>query len=175
MPPACVNTRGPTQEVQAPMYEQDYALPVLARFWSKVDVPADLDACWLWQASRPNGYGQFGVRAGDLRRSHRYAYEHLHGPIAPGLHLDHLCRTPRCVNPWHLEPVTPAEHARRALSASKTHCVNGHAYDDGNLYVDPRGRRQCKLCRRAATQRSLTKTYGSPAAYWRARRAGEAL
>jgi hypothetical protein len=29
------------------------------------------------------------------------------------MHLDHLCRNPRCVNPDHLQPVTNFENARR--------------------------------------------------------------
>lgn len=33
--------------------------------------------------------------------------------IAPGMHIDHKCRNPRCVNPAHLEPVTPSENMRR--------------------------------------------------------------
>lgn len=35
------------------------------------------------------------------------------GPIPEGLHLDHLCRVRRCVNPAHLEPVTQAENNYR--------------------------------------------------------------
>jgi 5-methylcytosine-specific restriction endonuclease McrA len=36
----------------------------------------------------------------------------------------------------------------------KTHCPNGHAYDDENLYVAPNGWRQCKACRRVRVMES---------------------
>ena len=29
----------------------------------------------------------------------------------------------------------------------KTHCVNGHEYTKESVYVDPRGKRQCRICR----------------------------
>ena len=41
------------------------------------------------------------------------------GSIPDGLHLDHLCRVPACVNPEHLEPVTLAENNRRAAAVKK--------------------------------------------------------
>lgn len=122
------------------------------RFWAKVDRTAD---CWLWTAScQPSGYGQFRVPGGTLL-AHRVAYELAVGPIPAGLHLDHLCRVRRCVNPAHLEPVTNQENARRGdspqtVNANKTHCRHGHAYDAGNTYVRPDGRgRGCLACRRS--------------------------
>jgi segregation and condensation protein B len=41
--------------------------------------------------------------------AHRQSYRLIVGKIPVGLELDHLCRVPRCVNPYHLEPVTRAE------------------------------------------------------------------
>lgn len=55
-------------------------------------------------------YGHTTIH-GTQVRVHRWVYEILVGPI-PGDHvLHHTCETKRCVNPAHLEPLTPSEHA----------------------------------------------------------------
>jgi hypothetical protein len=117
------------------------------RFWSKVDKSGD---CWLWVASKNNrGYGQF-VSVGRLVLAHRFSYELAKGPIPDGLTLDHLCRTPACVNPDHLEAVTMRVNLLRsesqaALNARKTHCTWGHPFAGDNLIVR-HGKRFCRAC-----------------------------
>lgn len=73
--------------------------------------------CWILDRliSRAN-YGCV-KRNGKWIGTHRLFYEQKHGPIPDGLHLDHLCRTPACVNPDHLEPVTITENIRRGNAA----------------------------------------------------------
>lgn len=78
-------------------------------FWVKVTKTA---TCWLWTASKVNGYGQFRGH-----RSHRWAYEKAHGSIPEGMTLDHLCRNRACVNPDHMELVSRSENSRRAFAA----------------------------------------------------------
>lgn len=75
------------------------------------------DGCWLWTGVLSyDGYGRFRA---DNRSTgaHRFAYEYYVGPIPDGLQIDHLCRVHNCVNPAHLEPVTPAENQRRGREA----------------------------------------------------------
>lgn len=126
------------------------------QFWSKVAQDGD---CWIWTRGKyPGGYGFFHV-AGKGVRAHRWAYESLRGEIPEGLELDHLCRNPPCVNPWHLEPVTGRVNKLRSESpaakhARQTHCHRGHDLTERSSYSirkGPNGRvqRRCKLCARA--------------------------
>lgn len=118
------------------------------------------NGCWIWTAALNNhGYGTtVGV---DKRHAyaHRLSYELHVGPIPDGMSLDHLCRTPACVNPDHLEPVTQRENVLRgrgpfARNAAKTHCIRGHAYTPENTYYRrDRIGRMCRECNRLRDRR----------------------
>lgn len=117
------------------------------RFWSYVEWS---EGCWAWHgALYPTGYGHFTWKRAS-GYAHRAAYLLAVGPIPEGMHLDHLCRTPRCVNPAHLEPVTPRANVLRspiaeaANNAAKTHCKHGHSLDDA--YEWRRTGRRCRTC-----------------------------
>ena len=125
------------------------------RFWQKVERHSDSE-CWPWRgANNGVGYGQIrvGGRRGKQIYAHRLSYEFAKGPIPDDLTIDHLCRTPPCVNPAHLEAVTHGENLRRGDSywRRKTHCPRGHPYDTFNTYVKPsEGRRRCRQCLRGS-------------------------
>ena len=111
------------------------------------------NGCWLWTKAISEGW--YGVISfdGKTYKAHKILYEIIVGPVEDGLELDHLCREPSCVNPFHLEQVTHRENILRgtgcaATNAAKTHCKNGHALDGINLYINNRGDRVCKTCKR---------------------------
>ncbi|MGH2798334.1 MAG: HNH endonuclease signature motif containing protein [Thermoleophilaceae bacterium] len=131
--------------------------PLHQRFLDKIAVdPAT--GCWLWQARLDaSGYGRFNRGPGLSPLAHRYAYEQYVGPIPTGRQLDHLCRTRRCVNPQHLEVVTPIANVMRgesfsAVNAAKETCVNGHPFDllNTSFRSDRPGTRECRECAREA-------------------------
>ena len=112
---------------------------------------ADEGDCWLWTETTNRGYGHFRRADGTRVYAHRWAYEHLVVEVPDGLQLDHLCRVRHCVNPWHLEPVTPRVNTLRsagvtAQRASQTECASGHPFDEANTRNTPRGR-ECRSCR----------------------------
>jgi hypothetical protein len=127
----------------------------LARFMGQVRPPAENGGCWLWLGVVNNaGYPTF--RAGRrVEPAYRWLYEQLEREVPTGLELDHLCRTPRCVNPDHVEPVTHRENIRRGnavmgINARKTHCAQGHEFTPENTYWRPDGKgRHCLTCRTA--------------------------
>ena len=51
--------------------------------------------------------------------AHRSLLRTLVGPIPEDHDIDHLCGNSLCVDPQHLEPVTPWENRRRAAEASR--------------------------------------------------------
>lgn len=121
----------------------------LDRFFRHV-VQAD-SGCWNWTGAVTDGYGRF--QAGDQRVviAHRWPYEQLVAEIPAGLQLDHLCLNTTCVNVFeHLDPVPPRVNVQRAPAhhGSKTHCPQGHPYDEANTRAY-RGRRHCLTCRRS--------------------------
>lgn len=40
----------------------------------------------------------------------------------------------------------------------KTHCVNGHEYTEENTYINPRGNKECRTCRKTSFKKYMQKT-----------------
>lgn len=137
------------------------------------NVTVTAEGCWLYQGFvNRQGYGVLDFsRKASQARAHRAVWEHLIGAIPDDLELDHLCHGAddhcpggprcmhrRCVNPEHLEPVTPEVNTRRGLSepaknARKTHCIRGHEFSPQNTAwrtsaTRARPRRHCLACHR---------------------------
>lgn len=93
--------------------------PLEERFWAKVDRPSDPYECWEWKGAKyHSGHGQIRVNSsedsgpGTRTGAHRVSLI-LHGVDPSDLHIHHLCGNSGCVNPAHLDCLTPLQHAQR--------------------------------------------------------------
>jgi len=139
-----------------PLQQEEKERRFAARFWALAE---KTKTCWLWTgATSPEGYGNINRLMPDGRpaqKAHRYAYSIAKGAIPPGMVIDHLCRVRRCVNPDHLEVVTPFTNTFRGETTvvfkhrSKTSCINGHPFAPGNIITNAHGHRRCRACRDA--------------------------
>ena len=127
------------------------------RFVTRPAKGVDLDwHCWRWTgAGYPTGHGHFAwAEAGGY--AHRAAYLLFVGPIPAGHWIAQTCRNHDCVNPAHLEALTPSQAIRRstthpmAINAAKTHCIRGHEFTPENTARHNNGRR-CRTCSRASS------------------------
>ncbi len=72
--------------------------------------------CWLWTGARDvEGYALY-TSAGRTMTGHKFYWIRATGRrrVPRGKHLDHVCRVRHCVNPAHLEVVTPMTNVRRS-------------------------------------------------------------
>jgi hypothetical protein len=106
---------------------------------------------------RTDRYGYLQVRLsrdgkGVPRTVHQLVCEAWHGPKPDGLQVRHLDGDQLNNTPGNLKWGTAEENARDILrhgrhpQANKTHCPQGHPYDDGNVRLDENGWRKCRVC-----------------------------
>lgn len=129
-------------------------LSLKERWANKVEL-REGERCFFWMgAADPRGYGKIQVD-GQLLYAHRVSYELHKGLIPEGMYIDHRCSTPNCVNPAHLDAVSPGDNVRRTYArgrgrnqhVGKTHCKRGHELTADNVYLPPNGAgRYCRRC-----------------------------
>ena len=108
----------------------------------------DVSDCLLWTGYKDHdGYG----RRHNGRSAHQIAYEQAHGPIPPGMDVDHTCFVRACINPEHLRLLHPSVNRGLTSRSLKTRCVRGHPFDEANTYRAPSRPtwRGCRSCSRA--------------------------
>lgn len=104
----------------------------LERFWAHVK---KTETCWLWTGGLTDvGYGRF--KGDGISYAHRFAYTKFIGPIRAGMVVDHRCHTRHCVNPDHLQAVTPGQNNENRSGAAS----NGKSGIRGVSWHKQRGR-----------------------------------
>lgn len=115
------------------------------------------DYCWIWKNCKDrDGYGQVGFNY-RLWKAHRLSFFFFKDGYKNDLVVCHSCDNPSCVNPEHLWQGTIGDNNRDTVSkgryqnrhSKQTHCKRGHPFVGENLYIDPTGKRVCKICRRS--------------------------
>ncbi|KKM02552.1 hypothetical protein LCGC14_1783330 [marine sediment metagenome] len=112
-----------------------------------------MNECWVWTGTRQSqGYGILYVE-GEPVLAHRFAWAFENGPVPEGIQVLHHCDNPPCTRPSHLFLGTQkdnmqdmANKGRGRKSTNKTHCPQGHAYTEENIY-HYKGWRSCRTCR----------------------------
>lgn len=94
------------------------------RFFSKVEQPANSNACWRWLGGNNGKYGSLGWIDGGKRvfkKAHRISWELHHKiPLPDGMLGCHTCDNPWCVNPLHVFPGTMKDNLRDASRKGRT-------------------------------------------------------
>lgn len=139
---------------------------LLIKFEAYISNSGDTE-CWGWDGAMTDGYAMMYDGSGN-RLAHRLSYEtYFNTTIPPEMWIDHTCLNRGCVNPAHLQVVTPSKNIKRAYKGTKpkvalarlarTHCKHGHPFSGDNLRVEvtPQGhrKRRCRECVRAQGRR----------------------
>ena len=126
-------------------------------------------------AAQPNGFGYLRAKLyidGKAKHCsiHRLILLAFVGPCPDGHEVRHLDGNRSHNTLANLAYGTRSENVRDAIEhgthgpSSKTHCPQGHPYDEANTYVF-RGGRSCRVCMRIRNRRHYYKARGLPSPY----------
>lgn len=123
------------------------------------------DGCWEWQKATFTSFG-YKYGRGILGRypsgkckpenAHRISYAIHNGELIPGMHIHHKCRNTLCVNPDHLEQLTPGQHMLENIGSAawkalnSTHCKNGHEF---SAERNKKNWRVCSVCQKNSSRK----------------------
>jgi hypothetical protein len=148
------------QPIARVLHLDDISFETQQRFWRKVE-RSGADDCWNWTgATNSRGYGSIGWGPKGKSKSwltHRVSFVLAGGELDTSLTLDHTCRNKVCVNPAHLEQVSRCENIQRAAKTI-THCRKGHPLYGANMRMSARGKRVCRTCAKAVSEKWNDKT-----------------
>jgi hypothetical protein len=129
----------------------------LIRYLNKINITRDIDECWLWTGAKiPKSgglfYGTFkNHKYGVQHNAHLWGYRYFVGPLDLELELAHTCLQGLCCN-W-MSHLLQADHSTNQYMTMDPrfgpgkYCKDGHERTTANTYIDPRGWRECLLCR----------------------------
>jgi hypothetical protein len=110
--------------------------------------------CWRWLGAHNKGRPVL-----NQKYVYRILYERERGRLPQDRDAHHGCEHEWCVNPWHVEPLTHQKHMKlhgelrgNPYQSQKTHCRNGHPFDEVNTRRW-KNKRICRACNRAAAAR----------------------
>lgn len=132
----------------------------------RVRIVVAASGCREWTGcSDSHGYGSIRVDGRQIG-THRFAWILANGPIPDGLNVLHHCDNPPCCQTeptpgypdghlflgTHTDNMADKIAKGRDQNQQKTHCPQGHLYDEANTYRY-HGRRQCRVCNADAVAR----------------------
>lgn len=136
----------------------DFTTKDIHRFWSKVNISDDPDACWEWQAGiSEKGYGKFHM-GNTMCRAHRISYILNYGSIPDDLNVLHQCDNRKCVNPNHLFLGTQSDNIRDMQQKNRT--VSGEKSPTAKLTSEQVIEIRKRYANGGISQKALAKEYG---------------